>query len=129
MNAIGAAIIGALFVGVYAVIGAVALRRPLLARLAFREAIRRPFQSAVVIGGLMIGTGAILGPAVWNDSVADSLAAAAYRSWGRVDVTVSAGGRYFDPDIAARIAADPALQGPVAGVQAGVEEVGSVVDL
>ena len=129
MNSVEAIVIGTLFVAVFGLIGAIGARRPLLARLAFREAVRRPLQSAIVIGGLMIGAGAILGPQVWNDSVGDSFAAAANRSWGRVDLTVTAGGSYFSPEVAERIANDPKLKEPVAGVQAGVEAVGSVVDL
>src|SRR5215472_12758190 len=113
----------------YIALAVVALRRPLLARLAFREAVRRPWQSAIVVGGLMIGTGAILGPQVWLDSIGDSLAAAAYRSWGHVDLTVSGGGRYFSPEVASGLAADGSLRPSIAGVQGGLELVGSALDL
>jgi putative ABC transport system permease protein len=119
----------ALAVLVYAALAFTALRDPLLARVAVREAIRRPVQSLVVIAGLTIGTGAILGPQVWYDSITDSFIAAANRSWGRVDITVSAGGSSFSPDVAERLAADSALRTSVAGVQAGVDLVGSVSDL
>jgi putative ABC transport system permease protein len=113
---------------VYALLAVTAYRKPLLARVAAREATRRPFQSLVVIAGLTVGTGAILGPQVWYDSITDSLIAAAYRSWGRVDITVSAGGSYFNPDLAERLGADPALRSSVAGVQAGLDLVGSVAN-
>lgn len=124
-----AVVVVILAVLVYAGLAITALRRPLLARVAAREAIRRPVQSLVVIAGLTIGTGAILGPQVWYDSITDSFIAAANRSWGRVDITVSAGGTSFGPDVAERLAADPALRTSVAGVQAGVDLVGSVSDL
>jgi len=48
-----------LFLLVYAALLVLAIRRPLLARLALREAVRRPGQSAVVVLGLMVGTVAI----------------------------------------------------------------------
>ena len=124
-----AVVVAVLTVLVYAAVTATALRSPLLARVAVREAIRRPLQSLVVIAGLTVGTGAILGPQVWYDSVTDSLVDAAYRSWGRVDITVAAGGNYFSPDVAQRLAADPELRSSVAGVQAGVDLVGSVANL
>jgi len=54
-----AAVVIGLFVLVYAALLILAIRRPLLARLALREAVRRPGQSAVVVLGLMIGTMAI----------------------------------------------------------------------
>ena len=43
---VGAVMVG-LFVLVYLCLALAALRRPLLARLAFREAVRRPWQSAL----------------------------------------------------------------------------------
>jgi putative ABC transport system permease protein len=124
-----AVVVAVLTMLVYAAVIVTALRSPLLARVAVREAIRRPLQSLVVVAGLTVGTGAILGPQVWSDSVTDSLVDAAYRSWGRVDITVAAGGNYFSPDVAQHLAADPELRSSVSGVQAGVELVGSVANL
>lgn len=111
---------------VYALLAVTAFRRPLLARIAAREVIRRPLQSLLVVAGLTIGTGAILGPQIWYDSITDSLIAAAYRSWGRIDIAVTAGGSSFSAEVGERLAADPALGGSVAGVQAGLDRVGSV---
>ena len=119
----GAVIVAAL---VYALLAVTAIRRPLLARVAAREVIRRPLQSLVVVAGLTVGTGAILGPQVWYDSITDSLIAAAYRSWGRIDIAVAAGGNSFNRDVAERLAVDPTLRSSVAGVQAGLDLVGSV---
>src|SRR5512132_3144221 len=112
-----AVVVVVLTVLVYAAVLVAALRNRLLARVAVREAIRRPLQSLVVVAGLTVGTGAILGPQIWADSTADSLIAAAYRSWGRVDITVSAGGNNFSPDVAEHLTADPSLRSSVAGVQ------------
>jgi len=125
----GPAVVVALAVLVYAALAFAALRRPLLAKVAAREAVRRPIQSLVVIASLTVGTGAILGPQLWYDSITDSFIAAANRSWGRADITVAAGGSFFSRDVAARLAADRAVQGSVAGVQAGLDLIGSVSNL
>jgi len=125
---LSAAVIG-LFVLVYAALLVLALRRPLLARLALREAIRRPGQSAVVVLGLMVGTTAIFAAQVLGDSFIESSTRNAYLAWGRVDLIASDGGHFFDPAIASRLADDPGLRSSLAGVQAGVEIPSSVVDL
>jgi putative ABC transport system permease protein len=126
----GLLLFGGLFVVAYLALLIVAIRRPLFARIAIREATRRPWQSALVVAGLMIGSGAILVSEVMQNSADDSLTAGAFQSWGRVDLTVSAPGNgYFDPTIAQTLANDPQLRHSAAGVQAGVELVGSVADL
>jgi putative ABC transport system permease protein len=113
-------------VAVYAALAVTALRHRLLARVAVREAIRRPIQSALVVAGLTVATGAILGPQIWSDSITDSLIAAGDREWGRVDLTVSAGGAPFSADVAERLGAKLARTSSIAGVQAGVDLTGSV---
>ena len=118
-----------LFVMVYAALLVLGLRRPLLARLALREAVRRPGQSAVVVLGLMVGTVAIFAMQVLSDSFLESQTRGAYLAWGRVDLVAADGGRFFDPALASELAADPGLRSSLAGVQAGVELPGSVVDL
>jgi putative ABC transport system permease protein len=118
-----------LFLLVYAVLLVLALRRPLLARLAFREAVRRPGQSAVVVLGLMVGTIAIFAMQVLGDSFLESQTRGAYLAWGRVDLVAADGGRFFDPALASGLTADPGLRSPLAGVQAGVELPSSVADL
>ena len=113
-------------VAVYVALAVTALRNRLLMRVAVREAIRRPVQTALVVAGLTVGTGAILGPQVWYDSITDSLIGAAYREWGRVDLTVSAGGALFDAGVADRIASQLSHSPSVAGVQAGLDLTGAV---
>jgi len=125
---LSAAVIG-LFVVVYAALLVFGFRRPLLARLALREAVRRPGQSAVVVLGLMIGTTAIFAAQVLSDSFIESSTRTAYLAWGRVDLIASNGGHFFDPALASRLAADPGLRSSFAGVQGGVEIPSSVVDL
>ncbi|HXN00783.1 MAG TPA: FtsX-like permease family protein [Candidatus Dormibacteraeota bacterium] len=126
----GLLLFGGLFLVAYASLAVIALRRPLFARIAIREATRRPWQSALVVAGLMIGSGAILVSEVYQNSQDDSLTAAAFQSWGRVDLTVGApDNSYFDPTIAQTLANDPLLRQSAVGVQAGVELVGSAADL
>src|SRR5438445_6600781 len=118
-----------IFVLVYAGLVVIALRRPLLARLALREAVRRPWQSAVVVLGLMVGTVSIFAMQVLSDSSLESQTRGAYLAWGHVDMVAADGGRFFDPAQASGLAADPKLRSSLAGVQAGIELPSSVVDL
>jgi putative ABC transport system permease protein len=125
---IAALVVGGLFLLVYGPLALLAWRRPMLARLAFRESVRRRGQLALFVGGLMIATASITASLVGADSAHDSRLAVAYRTWGAVDLTVSAYGRLFPADVADRLGADPQLAPYVDGVQAGVELVGSVAD-
>ena len=78
----------------------------------------------------MIGSGAILVSQVIQNSTDDSLIAGAFQSWGRVDLTVGAPDNgYFDPTVAQTLANDPHVRRSAAGIQTGVELIGSVVDL
>ena len=124
-----AVIVMGLFLFVYAVLLVLALRRPLLARLAFREAVRRPGQSVVVVLGLMVGTMAIFAMQVLGDSFLESQTRGAFLAWGRVDLVAADGGHFFEPELASKLAADPGLRSSLAGVQAGVELPSSVLDL
>src|SRR5438046_10298668 len=90
-----------LFLLIYIALLVFALRRPLLARLALREAVRRPGQSAVVVFGLMIGTIAIFATQVLSDSFLESSTRSACLAWGHVDVLAADGGRLLDTGVAA----------------------------
>jgi putative ABC transport system permease protein len=125
---LAAALIG-LFVLTYGALAVIALRRPLLARLAYREAINRPWQTGLVIAGLTVGAALILMAQIFGDSMGSTLTAATYKSWGRVDLLVTANGDFFSSDVTAPLAADQRLSGSVRGVQSGVELLGSVADL
>lgn len=119
-----------LFLIVFGLVTIYARRRPMLARLAWREAIRRPGQSALVIGGLMVGTATITAALVAADSVGDSVVEAfAYRNWGHVDVTVTSTGRFFPKDVADRLAASPEVRRVTDGVAASLEMPASAADL
>jgi putative ABC transport system permease protein len=124
-----AAVLIGLFVLTYGALAVIASRRPLLARLAYREAAHRPWQTALVIAGLTVGTALILMAQINGDSMSDTLRAATYKSWGRVDLLVTANGDFFSSDVTAQLAADPRVNGSVRAIQSGVEVVGSVADL
>jgi len=117
------------FAIVYTVLAALGWRRPLLARLAFREARRGGLQTALIIAGLALAGMGITAALVGADSSDASASLRAYRSMGAVDLTVTANGAFFDASIADRLSADPSLSGRIDGVQGGVDLVGSVADL
>ncbi|HZA26106.1 MAG TPA: FtsX-like permease family protein, partial [Actinomycetota bacterium] len=119
----------AAFVLVFGGVGFLAIRRPLLARLALREAVRRRGQSALVVLGLMIGAAGITASLVGADSSRDSAILNGYRAWGMVDLTVTAAEGSFSPGVAERLADAPELRPFLDGVQPGIEMVGSVSDL
>ena len=119
-----------LFALAYGAIFLFAIRRPLLGKLAVREAVRRRGQTALVVAGLMVGTATITAALVAGDSVADSAVDAfAYRNWGHVDITVTSSNRFFPEQVADAIAADPGVGRAADGVAGGIELVGSAADI
>jgi putative ABC transport system permease protein len=118
-----------IFVLVFAWIGVMAIRNPLLARLAGREVVRRRGQSMLVVGGLMIGSAAITASLVAADSNSQSFLTDAYLRWGNVDVTVSAGSSFFSPDATRQLAADQAVARATDGLAGAIQVVGSASDL
>src|SRR5260370_12436743 len=100
---LSAALIG-LFVLAYAALLLIAVRRPLLARLAYREALRRPGQSAVVVLGLTFGTIAIFAMQVLGDSFLESQTCGAFLAWGRVDLVPPDGAPFFAPALPSELA-------------------------
>lgn len=125
----GAAAVGGLFLVVYGTIAARAFRRRFLARLAVREAVRRPFETLLVIGGLLLGSAGITAALIAADSMEESAIVNAYRTWGGVDVAVDGGGSVFPAELATRLAADGEVARHVDGVQAGLELVGGLANL
>ncbi|MEX2458448.1 MAG: FtsX-like permease family protein, partial [Actinomycetota bacterium] len=119
-----------LFVLVFGWIGILAVRRPLLARLAVREAVRRRGQTALVVAGLMVGTATITAALVGGDSVADSsVESFAYRNLGHIDLTVRAADNgYFPRAVADRLAGDATVIAVTDGIAGGVEVFGSDLD-
>ncbi len=119
----------ALFVFAYAAVAIFAVRHRHLGRLAVREAVRRKSQTLLVIAGLTVGTAAITAALVAADSVDDTSLGLTARTWGSVDLTVTAGGGFFPAEVAGRLAAAPAVARATDGVSAGIDLAGSVSDL
>jgi len=123
------AVLLGVFLFAYLGIALVVARRPLIGRIAFREATRRPGQTAVLVLGLMIAGAAIFSVQVVFDSMYETNRAQVLRNWGRDDIEVSAGGAYFDGAVAQRITTDPAVCACIAGIQNAIITSGSVVDV
>jgi len=119
----------AILLVVFGALALVALRQPLLGRLAVREAIRRPGQSILLIAGMMLGTAAILGMQGIGDTLVKITTAQIYANWGRVDITVTQGGQLFSQEVAKSLLADPQIANGAAGVQGGYQLAGSVSDV
>lgn len=119
-----------MFVVSYGAVAVYAVKHRLLARVAVREATRRPVQSLLVIGGLMVGTATITAGLVAADSVADSVTdSIVYRNFGHIDMTVADGGRPFSTEVAEALASSPDVQQVTDGVSAGIELNVSVANL
>src|SRR5690349_14153840 len=70
----------------------VAIRRPVLRRLAFRNAARRPRETALIILGSLLGTAIMTGSFVVGDTFTSSIRRGAYEQLGPVDEVVSVAG-------------------------------------
>lgn len=84
------------------VVGLVALavdagRRPILLRIALRNAARRPRQAATVVAGLMIGTAIIASALVASDSAGYAIRGYVHQSLGDIDASVAIPGYPFFP--------------------------------
>jgi putative ABC transport system permease protein len=123
------AILLGLFVVAYLATAAVVLRRPLIGRIAVREASRRPSQTAVLVLGLMIAGASIFSIQVILDSIYETGRAQVLQSWGRDDVEISGGGSTFDPALAQLLASQSQTCSCIAAFQNAVVTNGSVVDV
>ncbi len=119
----------ALFIGAYATIALIAWRRPLLGRLALREAVRRPAQSTLLVAGLMTGSAAILAMSLIVDSSVNLDLLTAELGWGHVDLQVTKGGGFFSRSVADNLASDPAVRSRLNGIQAGADLLAGVTDV
>ena len=57
---IAALAVASLVVLAYLFLAVIAIRRPLLTRIAYRQVVRRPWQSALMVAGMVFGSAAIL---------------------------------------------------------------------
>lgn len=123
-----AILLGVSFVA-YGTLVVMVVRRPLLGRLAIREALRRPGQTAILIVGLMIAGASIFAVQVFVDSTDQAVLGLALAGWGRDDIEITAGGAPFNPALAAQLAADPTVAADAASVQNAIVLTTSVADL
>ena len=127
MSAFLAVLVGA-FAAVYGALAVMVVRRPLLGRLALREVVMRPGQTAILIIGLMIAGASIFAVQVFVDSATQSFTALDVATWGRDDIEISAGGANFDHGLASRLASDPAVARESAAIQNAFSLTTSVTD-
>lgn len=66
-----------------------ALRRPMLRRLALRDGLRRPSETALVVLGSLLGTALITGSFIVGDTLDSSIKTTAYTQLGPVDELVT----------------------------------------
>lgn len=105
-----------------------AWRQPLLAQLAWPEAIRRRGQSLLVVAGLMVGSAAIAAALVSADSLDEAATINGYRAMGHMDLAITAGGQPFPARTATQLTADPAVVPAIKGILPTVEVSGSVTN-
>jgi putative ABC transport system permease protein len=106
-----------------------ALRRPLLARIAYRQVVRRPGQSVLMVCGMALASGAILAMGALADTSQRSYDDEVRLGWGTVDLAVTGGGALFSSALAGRLAASPEARAQRAGVSPGLDLVGAAADL
>lgn len=78
------------------------IRRPVIRRLAWRDATRRPRETALVILGSLLGTALITGSFIVGDTLDSSIRASIRNQLGPIDEVVDVG----DPNAAVTLAAD-----------------------
>jgi len=91
-------------------------RKPVLRRLALRNATRRPRETALVVLGSLLGTAIMTGSFVVGDTFNSSIRRMAYEQLGPVDEIVSANGLAAAPMLHSRLANlhDPNVDGTLA---------------
>lgn len=94
----------------------VLVRKPVLRRLALRNAVRRPRETALVILGSLLGTAIMTGSFVVGDTFNSSIRRMAYEQLGPVDEIVSANGIGAAPALQSRLGSlrDPNIDGTLA---------------
>ncbi|HMC51858.1 MAG TPA: hypothetical protein VKI64_03780, partial [Acidimicrobiales bacterium] len=79
-------------------------RKRILRRLAIRNAVRRPRETALVLLGAMLGTAIITSSYVVGDTLRSSIRRAAYTQLGPVDEAVAGNGSAAGAQVAAAVA-------------------------
>ncbi|MFL6138725.1 MAG: ABC transporter permease [Frankiaceae bacterium] len=101
------------------VLGALAVRQPVLRWLAFRQIARRRTEAALVVSGSVLGTAIIVGALVVGDTLGFSVRQDAYRTLGPVDERVVSTAPVTGADVAHRLDAALARSPDVDGVLSG----------
>lgn len=102
-----------------ATVGVLMARRPILTRMAVRNAVRRPRQTATVVAGLMVGTAIVSAALVAGGSAAYAIRGYVYQSLGHIDESVSIEGYpYFSQSVYDGYLADPSITGHFDGIAA-----------
>jgi hypothetical protein len=122
-------IVLALFGAAFGTVALLAWRQPLLARLAWREAVRRRGQSLLVVVGLMVGSAAIAAALVSAESLDEAAAINSHRAMGHMDLAITAGGQPFPTQTATQLAGDPAVAAAVQGILPTIDVGGSIANL
>jgi putative ABC transport system permease protein len=105
--------------GAAAAVGVLMAQRPILARMAARNALRRPRQTATVVAGLMVGTAIVSAALVAGGSAAYAIRGYVYQSLGHIDESVSIEGYpYFPQSVYDAYLNDPDLQGEFDAISA-----------
>lgn len=98
--------------GAAVAVGALMAQRPILARMAARNALRRPRQTATVVAGLMVGTAIVSAALVAGGSAAYAIRGYVYQSLGHIDESVAIEGYpYFPQSVYEAYRSDPDLAG------------------
>lgn len=80
-----------------------AIRRPMLRRLASRDAIRRPTETMLVVAGSLLGTALITGSFVVGDTLDTSIRASAYNQLGPIDEVLAVPDAELAADVEKRL--------------------------
>ena len=96
----------------------VAVRRPVLRRLAIRDATRRPTETLLVIAGSLLGTALITGSLIVGDTLDHSIKATAFTQLGPVDEVVAVPDAEQAADLQRRLQAldDPRIDGLITAI-------------
>ena len=138
-----AVVLSTLVVLALAAIAALALRKTILLKLGVRNLSRRRARTAIIVGGLMLGT-MIIGSALgFGDIMASTVRSSVMSSWGQTDEVVaarsadapdietlgqSAPTRYLTPTEAARVVSAARGIAGVDGVARAISEPAAVQD-
>jgi putative ABC transport system permease protein len=98
-----------------------ALRRGMLRRLALRDALRRPSETALVVIGSLLGTAIITGSYIVGDTLDSSIRATATTQLGPVDEVVTVPDLKLAGEVKSELAAidDPRIDGVTSFVSVG----------